>query len=83
MLFSGVVGLLAAAPLAFAASLQRVSDFGSNPNRINMYIYVPDKLAASPAIIVAVSTLFSGFFSLQTSIRIISNSGPLDAPLRR
>lgn len=53
MLFTSLVGLLAASPVAFAASLQKVADFGSNPTRINMYIYVPDKLSTSPAIIVA------------------------------
>jgi len=42
----------------FGASLQAVSDFGSNPTRINMYIYVPDKLATNPAVIVAVSCKF-------------------------
>lgn len=57
MLFRGVVGFLAAAQLALGASLQKVADFGSNPTRINMYIYVPDKLATKPAIIVAVSCL--------------------------
>jgi hypothetical protein len=55
MLFRHLVGLLAAAELALSASLQRVADFGANPSRINMYIYVPDKLAAKPPIIVAVS----------------------------
>jgi len=72
MLFSGVVGLLAAAPLAFAASLQRVSDFGSNPTRINMYIYVPDKLAASPAIIVAMHPCGGSGTSFFSSTRLPS-----------
>jgi poly(3-hydroxybutyrate) depolymerase len=58
MLFSGVVGLLAAAQMAAAAKLDKVADFGSNPTKINMYIYVPDKVAAKPAIIVAVGALF-------------------------
>ena len=54
MLFQAVLGLLAAAPVAFAAKLEKVADFGSNPTKINMYIYVPDKVAAKPAVIVAV-----------------------------
>ncbi len=54
MLFQTVFGLAAAATTAFAASLQQVSSFGSNPTKINMYIYVPDKVAPKPAIIVAV-----------------------------
>jgi len=55
MLFQGVLGLLAA-QVALAAKLEKVNDFGSNPTKINMYIYVPDKVATKPAIIVAVST---------------------------
>lgn len=43
------------AGLAQAASLQQVSNFGTNPTGLQMYAYVPDKLAASPAVIVAVS----------------------------
>lgn len=43
-----------AAP-GFCASLQQVSDFGSNPTSIDMYIYVPDKVATKPPIIVGVS----------------------------
>ncbi|KAH6627229.1 Alpha/Beta hydrolase protein [Chaetomium sp. MPI-SDFR-AT-0129] len=39
--------------LASAASLAQVQDFGQNPTSIQMYIYVPDKVAANPAIIVA------------------------------
>jgi acetylxylan esterase len=34
------------------ASLTRVSSFGSNPTGMNMYIYVPDRLASSPAVVV-------------------------------
>jgi len=36
------------------ASLQQVTDFGSNPSGTKMYIYVPAKLAAKPPIIVAI-----------------------------
>jgi len=39
---------------AHAASLVHVTDFGSNPTNVGMYIYVPDKLAAKPPIIVAI-----------------------------
>ena len=41
--------------LGFCASLQAVASFGTNPTSIQMNIYVPDKLATKPAIIVAVS----------------------------
>ncbi|CAK7216656.1 hypothetical protein SBRCBS47491_002902 [Sporothrix bragantina] len=34
--------------------LVQVPDFGSNPSNTSMYIYVPEKLAAQPAIIVAI-----------------------------
>lgn len=36
------------------ASLQQVTNFGVNPSNTKMYIYVPDKLATKPAIIVAI-----------------------------
>ncbi|KAH8810593.1 carbohydrate esterase family 1 protein [Xylogone sp. PMI_703] len=39
--------------LANSASLQQVSNFGYNPTSISMYIYVPDQLATSPPVIVA------------------------------
>ncbi|PVH82296.1 carbohydrate esterase family 1 protein [Cadophora sp. DSE1049] len=45
--------LAASATLGFCASLVQVREFGSNPTKINMYIYVPDKVAAKPAVIVA------------------------------
>ncbi|KAI0481966.1 carbohydrate esterase family 1 protein [Xylariaceae sp. FL0804] len=45
---------LALAGAASAASLQQVTDFGSNPTNTGMYIYVPDNVSASPAIIVAI-----------------------------
>lgn len=51
------IGLFALASEVFAASLQQVSSFGTNPTGIQMYIYVPDKLAMKPAVIVAVRHL--------------------------
>lgn len=53
-LLSAVIRLLAVTGSALGASLQAVTNFGTNPTNIQMYIYVPDKLAAKPAIIVAV-----------------------------
>jgi acetylxylan esterase len=53
MLLSSVFGLAALAASAFGASLQQVRDFGNNPTKIYMYIYVPDRVATKPAIIVA------------------------------
>ncbi len=47
--------LTALAALGFGASLVQVVDFGDNPTKIDMYIYVPDKLVIKPAVIVAVS----------------------------
>lgn len=46
--------LLALCGLAGAASLQRVANFGANPANVKMFVYVPDRLAANPAIVVAV-----------------------------
>jgi acetylxylan esterase len=42
------------ATLASAASLVPVRNFGPNPSNITMNIYVPDKLAPNPAIVVVV-----------------------------
>jgi acetylxylan esterase len=39
---------------AAAASLQQVTSFGANTSGTKMYIYVPDKLATNPAIVVAI-----------------------------
>ncbi len=60
--------LLGARPAA-AASLTPVSNFGNNPSGLNMYIYVPNNVAARPALLVAIhyctgtaSALYSGYF---------------------
>ncbi len=60
-LFAGVgtvalvvaVGLTIATP-ASAASLVQVTNFGTNPTNLGMYEYVPNNVAAHPAILVAV-----------------------------
>ena len=81
MLFRTLLGLLAAAHLALSAKLDKVADFGANPSKINMYIYVPDKVAAKPAIIVAVSD-YSTNILLPLSLTRLTIPF-LDAPLRR
>ncbi|GIH14369.1 extracellular catalytic domain type 1 short-chain-length polyhydroxyalkanoate depolymerase [Rugosimonospora africana] len=60
--------LLGARPAA-AASLTQVTGFGNNPSNLNMYIYVPNNVAARPALLVAIhyctgtaSALYSGYF---------------------
>ncbi|KAK3315423.1 feruloyl esterase B precursor, partial [Apodospora peruviana] len=53
MLLRNFLGLAAAATTGLCASLQQVTNFGTNPTKIYMYIYVPDKLATNPAVIVA------------------------------
>ncbi|SED15566.1 endo-1,4-beta-xylanase [Amycolatopsis tolypomycina] len=60
--------LVVAAQPASAATLTRVTDFGSNPSNLNMYTYVPDRVAARPALLVAVhyctgsaSAIFNGY----------------------
>jgi len=45
--------MLVARP-AMAASLTQVTNFGNNPSNLGMYIYVPDQLAAKPALLVLV-----------------------------
>jgi len=55
MLFRSLFVFAASAGLTSCASLKAITDFGSNPTDIQMSIYVPDKVAANPAIIVSVS----------------------------
>ncbi|WAU79994.1 PHB depolymerase family esterase [Streptomyces sp. Qhu-G9] len=67
VLFGALVSLLAAmllnAPGAAAresaeaaptAALTEVTNFGSNPSNLQMYLYVPDSVTANPAVVVAV-----------------------------
>jgi hypothetical protein len=63
MFLPSLLGLVAAAAVCLGASLQQVSNFGNNPTRIQMYAYVPDKLAAKPPIIVAVRRSPRGMLS--------------------
>jgi acetylxylan esterase len=55
VVLAGIPGLLAA-PSARAASLQPVSNWGATgvPTDVSMYIYVPDRVAATPPILVLV-----------------------------
>ncbi|WP_435213237.1 extracellular catalytic domain type 1 short-chain-length polyhydroxyalkanoate depolymerase [Streptomyces sp. bgisy034] len=59
-----LAALLVAAPAAGArteaadavpaATLTEVTDFGANPSNLRMYVYVPENVAAKPAVLVAV-----------------------------
>ncbi|WP_378789306.1 PHB depolymerase family esterase [Nonomuraea fastidiosa] len=42
-----------AAPRASAATLTEVTNFGDNPGGLRMYLYVPDRLADRPGVLVA------------------------------
>ncbi|NYF40834.1 poly(hydroxyalkanoate) depolymerase family esterase [Streptosporangium sandarakinum] len=62
-----IAGMLAATRPVAAASLTRVTGFGNNPTNLNMYLYVPDRVAARPALLVLVhyctgtaSAIFNG-----------------------
>ncbi|MGK5681696.1 extracellular catalytic domain type 1 short-chain-length polyhydroxyalkanoate depolymerase [Actinoplanes sp. URMC 104] len=48
------LALLAPALPASAASLQEVTGFGANPTNLRMHLYVPDRVAPNPALLVAV-----------------------------
>jgi poly(hydroxyalkanoate) depolymerase family esterase len=48
------VGVLLGVRPAAAASLTRVTGFGNNPTNLNMYVYVPDRVAPKPALLVMV-----------------------------
>ncbi|MEU4449640.1 PHB depolymerase family esterase [Actinosynnema sp. NPDC050801] len=52
-LLTCLAALLVPSP-AHAASLQEVRDFGYNPSGIKMFVYVPDNVAAKPAVVVGV-----------------------------
>jgi poly(hydroxyalkanoate) depolymerase family esterase len=41
-----------AGPVTPKASLQEITDFGPNPTNLQMHLYVPDTLAADPAVLV-------------------------------
>lgn len=50
-----VLGLTVAAPrTARAASLTEVTNFGSNPSSLRMFLYVPDNVKPRPAVLLAV-----------------------------
>jgi esterase, PHB depolymerase family len=49
---TAVLGLVVATP-ASAATLTEVTNFGANPSGLRMHLYVPDRLAPRPAILVA------------------------------
>ena len=57
---AAVLVLIAAVALSLvpqpaqAASLVRVTNFGTNPTGLNMYVYAPDRLAERPALLVMV-----------------------------
>jgi acetylxylan esterase len=54
MLFSRISASLALfTSTTLAASLTKVTGWGNNPTGLNMYVYVPNNVAANPAIVVA------------------------------
>jgi acetylxylan esterase len=53
-LLLAAAGVLVAARPAKAASLVEVTNFGTNPTGLRMHLYVPNNVAARPAILVAV-----------------------------
>jgi acetylxylan esterase len=60
------VALVRMAPTAKAASLVQVTNFGNNPSNLQMYVYVPNNVAANPPILLALHQCTGsgpGFFS--------------------
>src|SRR4051812_33612756 len=49
-----VTATLSVGPAQAAPALTRVTNFGTNPTNLNMYVYVPAKRAAKPALLVLV-----------------------------
>ena len=56
IMLSTLLGFLTVASVALGAqnSLQQVTNFGTNPNNVGMYVYKPSKLAANTPLIVAI-----------------------------
>ncbi|CAG6393669.1 PHB depolymerase family esterase [Streptomyces cocklensis] len=51
---AAVIGVaLPAAPRAAAASLTQVTNFGTNPTNLQMYVYVPNSVKPNPSILLA------------------------------
>ncbi|MEU2610119.1 PHB depolymerase family esterase [Micromonospora sp. NPDC007271] len=50
---AALAAVTAAAP-ASAAALTEVTNFGTNPSNLRMYLYVPDRVAPQPALVVAI-----------------------------
>jgi acetylxylan esterase len=60
------VAFVQVAPEAEAASLVQVTNFGNNPSNLQMYVYVPNNVRASPPILLALHQCTGsgpGFFS--------------------
>ncbi|KAL4944113.1 hypothetical protein BDV06DRAFT_220585 [Aspergillus oleicola] len=60
---------------ALGAALHHVTDFGDNPGNTDMWIYVPDQLAPSPAVIVALHGCMDspqGYFAENPDLRSAS-----------
>jgi len=53
-LLASAASLVSANPVEKRAALTQVTNFGSNPSNTKMYIYVPNKLASKPPVIVAI-----------------------------
>ena len=51
---SARTGTPAAAPAAAAAALTEITNFGTNPSNLRMYVYVPNRVTTRPAVLVAV-----------------------------
>jgi len=64
--FFRTVGLVAAlSSVSFAAKLTQVTSGWENPTKLGFYIYVPDKLAAKPPVILVVC--------LHISVNVVHN----------
>lgn len=65
-----------------AADLTQVTDFGENPGNDEMYIYVPDTLAESPAVVLAVHLSLDMFIPL-VFLELTDRPSTIASSLRR
>jgi acetylxylan esterase len=51
---AAAAAVISTAGPASAVSLTKVTNFGTNPSNLNMYVYVPNNVASRPALLVAI-----------------------------
>ncbi|MBB5827320.1 extracellular catalytic domain type 1 short-chain-length polyhydroxyalkanoate depolymerase [Micromonospora carbonacea] len=64
--------VISAAPPASAATLTQVTNFGTNPTNLQMHLYVPDRVAARPPLLLALHYCTGSGPALHTGYQLSS-----------